>query len=147
MKKKSEYAEKLKDPRWQKIRLQVFERDEWNCQCCHSEDDTLVVHHQYYEYGKEPWDYPLDSFITLCQECHEKEFLRKELEEDFIKILKQKGFFYEDLNEIATGLLHLEIHYPPEVTATFIRWLFENKELLKKLTDQYFDELKPNKGK
>ena len=39
----SEYSQKLKDPRWQKKRLQILERDEWNCQICHDNESTLVV--------------------------------------------------------------------------------------------------------
>lgn len=26
-----------------------------------------------YRYGRDPWDYPLDNFKTLCFECHEEE--------------------------------------------------------------------------
>ncbi len=27
------YAEQLKDPRWQKRRLEILQRDEWRCLC------------------------------------------------------------------------------------------------------------------
>lgn len=65
------YIEKLRDPRWQKKRLEVMQRDEFKCQMCGCGDQTLHVHHRVYTRGKEPWEYELDDFITLCVECHE----------------------------------------------------------------------------
>jgi hypothetical protein len=70
MSNKTDYAEKLRDPRWQKKRLEVFERDEWTCQDCTAINQPLHIHHKYYEYGKDPWDYPLDALVTLCDSCH-----------------------------------------------------------------------------
>lgn len=72
-KAQSEYYEKLKDPRWQKLRLQVFERDEWTCQDCKTKENMLTVHHKWYGTDMEPWDYPFDALITLCQSCHNEE--------------------------------------------------------------------------
>ena len=69
------YSQKLRDPRWQKVRLQIFERDGWKCQQqgCGSRPETpLAVHHKRYERGREPWDYPLENFLTLCEKCHDK---------------------------------------------------------------------------
>lgn len=66
------YAEKLKDPRWQKKRLEIMERDKFRCQCCISKEKTLHVHHLTYGKGKQPWDYPDSNFVTLCEECHEE---------------------------------------------------------------------------
>lgn len=37
------YLAKLRDPRWQKLRLQVFERDEWACQVCMEMPNTPAV--------------------------------------------------------------------------------------------------------
>jgi hypothetical protein len=69
-KKISTYAQKLKDPRWQKVRLQVMERDEFACSCCGDSENTLFVHHGYYAANTEPWEYPLSSLHTLCESCH-----------------------------------------------------------------------------
>lgn len=63
------YFEKLKDPRWQKKRLQIFERDKWACLCCDRKDETLCVHHLVYS-AKEPWDEPDENLETLCEDCH-----------------------------------------------------------------------------
>ena len=67
---KQSYAEKLRDPRWQKKRLEILERDGWTCRCCGDEDKTLHIHHRYYLRGIEPWEYELESLITLCEHCH-----------------------------------------------------------------------------
>lgn len=42
--RRSEYLEKLKDPRWQKRRLEIFQRDEFTCQVCFDTESTLHVH-------------------------------------------------------------------------------------------------------
>lgn len=67
----SAYVELLKDPRWQKMRLHILERDEWKCQRCSRADMTLHVHHKRYQWGKKPWEYDEASLLTLCEKCHE----------------------------------------------------------------------------
>lgn len=64
------YSEKLKDPRWQKKRLEIFEMDKWYCQSCLSKDKTLHVHHIDYLPGREPWEYDDKYLMTLCADCH-----------------------------------------------------------------------------
>lgn len=68
-----EYREKLKDPRWQKMRLKIFERDKWTCRNCEDKETSLHIHHIFYESDKDPWDYPENSLITLCKDCHQEE--------------------------------------------------------------------------
>jgi hypothetical protein len=77
---KQTYYEKLKDPRWQRKRLEVMERDNFTCRSCGCNDKTLNVHHKTYRKNAEPWDYDDDNFITYCEDCHgsvhaEKDFL------------------------------------------------------------------------
>lgn len=67
------YSQKLLDPRWQKKRLSIFERDGWKCRSCGSKEGTLHLHHAFYEHGAEPWDYPDYAFLTLCSDCHASE--------------------------------------------------------------------------
>lgn len=64
------YAEKLRDPRWQKKRLEVMEFDGFTCRRCGAKDKTLNVHHMFYEKGKAPWEYDFQTLITLCEGCH-----------------------------------------------------------------------------
>ena len=77
------YAEKLKDPRWQKKRLEIFERDGWRCKICGSEDDTLNVHHLTYRKGFDPWEINNGLLMTVCSKCHERS---KEDDEDMCGI-------------------------------------------------------------
>jgi len=66
------YSDKLKDPRWQKKRLEILERDEWECTNCGDGKSTLHIHHQYYEKATDPWDYPDYCYTTLCEICHKE---------------------------------------------------------------------------
>lgn len=69
-KKALTYPEKLKDPRWQRLRLIKLELAGWACERCGDKEQTLHVHHAYYEWGKEPWDYDHYSLSVLCEDCH-----------------------------------------------------------------------------
>ena len=64
------YADRLKDPRWQKMRLKVMEYAKFRCQICGDGKSTLHVHHSYYTRGKEPWQYPMGSLICICEYHH-----------------------------------------------------------------------------
>lgn len=67
----SEYSERLKHPMWQRKRLEILERDGFECTQCGAKDQQLHVHHLFYRKGREPWDYPSLSLQTLCHECHD----------------------------------------------------------------------------
>jgi hypothetical protein len=62
------YSEKLRDPRWQKKRLQVLERDNWTCKMCSDKETELHVDHT--SYSGEPWEALDDQLQTLCKHCH-----------------------------------------------------------------------------
>jgi hypothetical protein len=62
------YSEMLQDPRWQKKRLQVLERDKWTCQLCGDTESTLHIHHK--KYVSKPWDSELNDLVTYCKHCH-----------------------------------------------------------------------------
>jgi hypothetical protein len=66
-----EFWEKYKDPRWQRVRLTVMNREQFTCEKCKRKDVTLNVHHGYYERGRDPWDYPTASLHCYCENCHE----------------------------------------------------------------------------
>lgn len=67
------YKDLLRDPRWQKKRLEIMERDGFACQLCGDEESTLNVHHGYYRRGAKPWEYPDETLHTLCEDCHDHE--------------------------------------------------------------------------
>lgn len=60
-----------RDPRWQKIRLRIFERDDWKCRKCGATGNSLQVHHKKYE-GAMPWETSDRYLVTLCDGCHER---------------------------------------------------------------------------
>lgn len=66
------YSDELKDPRWQKKRLEILNRDEFTCQMCSDSESTLHVHHKRYIKGVKPWDYASHDLATVCENCHEE---------------------------------------------------------------------------
>jgi hypothetical protein len=64
------YSDKLKDPRWQRKRLEVMQRDNFKCSQCKNGDITLNVHH--WQYSKEPWDAKNEDLTTVCHLCHKE---------------------------------------------------------------------------
>lgn len=67
------YNEQIKSPHWQKRRLQILQRDNFTCQICGSTGKTLHVHHLCYRKDAKIWDYPDNTLITLCEDCHRME--------------------------------------------------------------------------
>lgn len=67
------YRKKLLDPRWQKKRLKVLERDDWACKSCGAKKRTLHVHHLGYAASGNPWDVEDVDLVTLCDQCHQYE--------------------------------------------------------------------------
>jgi hypothetical protein len=115
---KKNYSELLRDPRWQKRRLEIMARDEWACQSCKCKTDTLNVHHKRYQWGLNPWEYPDDDLITLCEGCHE-------FEEDLKTIT-----IYNDLSSVS-GLLNIQL------------WLYTNALVYAKLNNpDVFEQVK-----
>lgn len=75
------YAEKLKDVRWQRKRLELLEKSQWRCSniqlgtCPNYETpdkNTLAVHHRIYLPKTEPWDYEAWAYQVLCDDCHKQ---------------------------------------------------------------------------
>lgn len=67
------YNEQIKSPHWQKRRLQILQRDNFTCQICGRTEKTLHVHHLCYRKDAKIWDYPDNTLITLCEDCHRME--------------------------------------------------------------------------
>jgi hypothetical protein len=78
----STYSKSLRDPRWQRMRLQVMERASWRCEWCGDGEHELQVHHGYYgkSHGvrRPPWEVPLEVLYCLCDACHEKAEVAKQ---------------------------------------------------------------------
>lgn len=91
------YLEKLRDPRWQKRRLQIYERDDWTCQICFDTEGTLHVHHRYYENGEEPWEADDRALVTLCEPCHRNQKQRRQADDLILQVLRHHLFSAEVL--------------------------------------------------
>lgn len=85
------YAEKLLDSRWQHKRYEILKRDNGRCVYCYSKFTELEyqdyeyknefkteVHHKFYLPNCEPWEYPNEALISLCEICHEIEDIARE---------------------------------------------------------------------
>lgn len=91
MNKGKTYSEKLKDPRWQKKRLEVLQRDAFTCQLCSDTETELHIHHHTYEKGCVPWEYELSNLTTYCKHCHIiVEDLKKHFTETPLKVIKRQ---------------------------------------------------------
>ena len=67
------YKEQLLDPKWEKKRSIIINRDHHKCQICGNhgnKNNPIVVHHRYYQFGVLAWEYNNDVLITLCAKCH-----------------------------------------------------------------------------
>lgn len=84
------YAEQLKDPRWQRKRLRVLERDGWTCQNCGDTEKTLNVHHLVYRPNTPPWKYSDDELVTTCEDCHSDDHAIDDLRQDAIIAIMRK---------------------------------------------------------
>lgn len=67
------YAEQLKDPRWQRKRLERLAASDWKCKVCGDATKPLNVHHKIYVRGRLPWEYSGDELDVLCEDCHAAE--------------------------------------------------------------------------
>ncbi len=83
------YKQKLRDPRWQKKRLEVLQRANWKCEECGSPDDSLQVHHSHYYRCLEPWDCPLELLSALCEIHHvQRQNIEDSLKGEVMKALR-----------------------------------------------------------
>ena len=136
------YAEKLRDPRWQKRRLEVLERDEFACQWCSDDASTLAVHHLYYVKGKDPWDYPLDAYLTLCEACHKADRQeREEVERNLLDSLKRARLHSGDLEDLTELFLCVKENLPfyrdVEMFISALGWMADDKNIVNRFIARY----------
>lgn len=141
-KRSSEYAEKLKDPRWQKRRLEIMGRDEFTCQKCFDSQSTLMVHHRYYIWTREPWDYPDDLLVTLCGDCHNEEHAHQAPASDLVKVLQCNGFFNDAIADLVAAFHCAKLQHSPEVFASALVRMMGKPERIKAFMDNFFSEIK-----
>lgn len=95
-----DYKEQIKNPLWQRRRLEILNRDNFTCQICGCKDKTLHVHHLVYEKGKMIWEYPDHQLITLCEECHEYEHIYGETLTESVWHLRLRGVTYKEIKDL-----------------------------------------------
>ena len=135
------YSDKLKDPRWQKKRLEILERDGWACQQCGDTDSTLHVHHRWYQSNLEPWGYPDQALVTLCETCHEGEADIKEAI-DCLSLAVREKFLTSEIADLTIAISSMPMVCAPDVVASALSLVISDKELQKIIVDLYFYNLK-----
>lgn len=66
------YSQKLKSDQWIEFARRMKENANYSCQVCRRGKVILQVHHWFYEYGREPWEYDQEEVIVLCEGCHKE---------------------------------------------------------------------------
>lgn len=122
------YSELLRDPRWQRKRLEILGRDEFTCKRCGDSESTLNVHHCYYERDKTPWEYPAKSLVTLCESCHEHETTHaKEVKKALVDALSMKGMLADQIHELACAVYESNLNGRDEPTVTALAWAISDE--------------------
>jgi 5-methylcytosine-specific restriction endonuclease McrA len=88
------YQDLLKDVRWQRKKNKILQRDNFRCQnlsCLHKGDNKKILHVHHLDYipNINPWDYPDDMLLTLCEACHRHENERIKVEKYILTTLKR----------------------------------------------------------
>ena len=139
------YQQKLLDPRWQRKRLEILQRDNWCCQVCFQDDITLHIHHRYYNQGKDPWDYPAKALVTLCEICHETETqYRRDDEALLLSALREVGFWHDDINNLACAFGASAQTFSPRATAYMLIWLLGQPGEMQAAMQRYLAWLQEN---
>ncbi len=98
------YWELLRDPQWQRKRLEVMERAEFRCDTCEATDKTLNVHHRLYRKSALPWEYADHELVCLCEDCHEQEHhIREQIDAGLAAL---GSIFYDDVLGYVHGNLY-----------------------------------------
>lgn len=143
---KMKYAEKLKDPRWQKKRLAVLERDGWKCNFCDDKDSTLHVHHKVYN-SCDPWDIELDHLLTLCENCHETETKDIKTSIHEFNLSVKKIFTSEKIYELAWQFEDASKRIKVNELSDIINRIFSGPDLLEFLVAHVESEFKDERFK
>lgn len=143
---KKSYFEKLKDPRWQRKRLEKMQQQDFVCEGCYDSQSTLHVHHKIYFKGREPWEYDLDQLALLCESCHESEH-ENDTFMDAVSRLPYDGPGNRDLIEFfirgVLGLNNRRPEHPAAAIAFILGWEFDGDHyrFVKKAMDEPESEI------
>lgn len=108
------YQDQIKDPRWQKKRLEILNRDEFVCQGCFDDESELHVHHRTYHKGHMIGEYENEELMTLCKTCHQDIYKAKE---EVVKLIDMVFIDPDTIDEFRKLLISIikkgrsSIHY------------------------------------
>jgi hypothetical protein len=89
------YSEKLRDPRWQRKRLKILERDNFTCRLCSNDKMELHIHH--IEYEENPWESDNLNLITYCKVCHKNIEISKKSDFKIVEALHKYPYIIYDV--------------------------------------------------
>lgn len=138
---KTDYSKKFLDPKWQKFRLSVLQRDKFRCVRCDDDKSTLHAHHTYYEeFGTDPWDYEEDTVITLCERCHEDEHAnQKRANKELMNCIDATGISWADKAALSVFFSMLNKKLPVDFWSVFMM-MGTDKLFYEKAKELYYDE-------
>ena len=113
MAERKPYWELLRDPRWQKKRLEVMERAKFACEICGDKTTTLNVHHKFYQKGAKPWEYEDRSLQCLCEPCHKSVTEIRSILDSGI------GGLSLDVMEMTLGFVHGQLIHQARIDGHF----------------------------
>lgn len=108
------YKEEYKTNEWQRKSGNKKQLDNYTCQICGSNQKMVHVHHHYYIEGRHLWEYPDETLITLCEDCHAKEhnFDNRLLFETVEEARKIGVMGLEIIEAIKKLMIPLQTHIP-----------------------------------
>ena len=137
---KKTYGEQLKDPQWQRRRLEILSRDGFACRLCGCESVMLHVHHRWYGDGA-PWDVAGEALLTLCETCHEEETREwPKREAALVEALERTLTSSETLGMLADAFRSSTVDV--EDDAHLIAWVLRTPDAmraLKALSDHWYE--------
>ena len=131
----SEYSKLLRHPEWQKMVTRVRVRADFNCEhpgCdyIYDENNNFHVHHTYYEKGKKPWEYPIESLKLLCrrhhEEVHGKTPERFAIDSDNLETLAEEAIHEHKLQR--RGEKGEELYYASDQEKPYTGWSQKSEE-------------------
>jgi len=122
------YSEQLKHPLWQKKRLEILSRDNFQCTSCGTNEVQLNVHHGYYDKSLKLWEYENKTLHTFCLPCHSEVHVS-------LDILKEK-ISELDINSIDNLIELLDLVNSKELPRRFIL-----RQIVQEFNDVYNDQV------
>lgn len=126
------YGSKLGTPEWREF-SRAIRKDRNFCECCKMGDRGTQVHHLFYDFEREPWEYSGDEVVVLCSSCHKE--LHERLQ-DFRKYVFK--FLNPNLFKILNGCLAVGLtHYDPLVYMHALAEFTGNEPLVRSHAKQW----------